>query len=72
MLEASWISAYEVGRFENETVIKFLKKELIKKTYCRQVMKRQYRELKQKYNSLLEKSKPTDTKFAEFVKNICN
>lgn len=40
---------------ERDIIINFLKKELIKKSYCRQVMKRQYRELKQKYNALLKK-----------------
>ncbi len=38
-----------------DIIINFLKKELLKKSYCRQVMKRQYRELKQKYDALLEK-----------------
>jgi ribosomal protein S3 len=37
---------------EQAVVIDFLKKELQKKTSYRQVMKRQYRELKQKYDSL--------------------
>lgn len=37
---------------EQAVVINFLKKELQKKTSYRQVMKRQYRELKQKYDSL--------------------
>lgn len=32
----------------DKVVIKFLKKELQKKTYCRQVIKRQYREMKAK------------------------
>lgn len=40
-----------------DAVINFLKKELQKKTYCRQVMKRQYRELKQKYEALKNKEK---------------
>ena len=40
---------------ERDVIINFLKKELQKKTYCRQVMKRQYKELKQKYNALLKK-----------------
>ena len=40
-----------------KAVINFLKKELQKKTYCRQVMKRQYRELKQKYEALKNKEK---------------
>ncbi len=35
------------SKSEQETVIKFLKKELIHKTCYRQVMKKQYRELKQ-------------------------
>jgi len=42
---------------EKDAVINFLKKELIKKTYCRQVMKRRYRELKQKYESLKNRTK---------------
>lgn len=41
---------------ERDIIINFLKKELQKKTYCRQVMKRQYRELKQKYNALKKES----------------
>ena len=40
---------------DRDVIINFLKKELQKKTYCRQVMKRQYRELKQKYDALLAK-----------------
>lgn len=40
---------------EKDAVIAFLKKELLKKHYCRQVMKRQYRELKQKYEALKKK-----------------
>ena len=36
---------------DRDAIINFLKKELIKKTYCRQVMKRQYRELRQKYDA---------------------
>ena len=40
---------------DRDVIINFLRKELQKKTYCRQVMKRQYRELKQKYNALLSK-----------------
>lgn len=36
-------------------IIAFLKRELIKKSYCRKVMKDQYRELKQKYEALKEK-----------------
>ena len=54
MIEATWCSAYEVCEIEKDGIINFLKKELQKKTYCRQVMKRQYRELKQQYNVLLE------------------
>lgn len=44
----------EVSRVidEKEVIINFLKKELIKKTSYRQVMKRQYRELKQKCDAL--------------------
>lgn len=37
---------------EQAAVIKFLKKELQHKTSYRQVMKKQYRELKEKYDSL--------------------
>lgn len=58
--------AYNAGEEDNflhanreinnrDVIINFLKKELLKKSYCRQVMKRQYRELKQKYDALLEK-----------------
>ena len=42
---------YPTQETEKDVIINFLKKELQKKTYCRQVMKRQYRELKQKYNA---------------------
>lgn len=55
---------------DNDAIIRFLKKELIKKTYCRQVMKRQYRELKQKYDALLKKSNPIDTRFNDFVNGV--
>lgn len=51
---------------ERDVIIAFLKKELQKKTYCRQVMKRQYRELKQKYDALLEKQHPKDERFYNF------
>ena len=44
---------YPTQETDKDIIINFLKKELIKKTYCRQVMKRQYRELKQKYDALL-------------------
>ena len=44
--------AAEQKLIEKDIVINFLRKELYKKTYCRQVMKRQYREMKQKCNSL--------------------
>lgn len=44
--------AYQKELSEKSTVIKFLKKELQKKMSYRQVMKRQYRELKEKYDSL--------------------
>ena len=40
---------------EQQTIIAFLKKELIKKSYCKNVMKKQYRELKQKYEALKKK-----------------
>jgi hypothetical protein len=70
MLEASWTSAYEVCEIEKDGIINFLKKELIKKTYCRQVMKKQYRELKQKYEALLHKINPVDTRFSDFVKSM--
>lgn len=53
---------------EQAAVIKFLKKELQHKTSYRQVMKKQYRELKQKYDALLPKRNPVDTRFANFVK----
>lgn len=46
---------YPTQETDKDAIINFLKKELIKKTYCRQVMKRQYRELKQKYDALLAK-----------------
>lgn len=42
---------------EQAAVIKFLKKELQHKVSYRQVMKRQYRELKEKYDSLCETCK---------------
>lgn len=37
---------------ELKAVITFLKKELARKSYCRQVMKKQYRELRQKYDAV--------------------
>ena len=63
--------AYNAGEEDNfdhanreinnrDIIINFLKKELIKKSYCRQVMKRQYRELKQKYDALLGKEGKDD------------
>ena len=55
---------------EQAAVIKFLKKELQHKTSYRQVMKKQYRELKQKYDALLPKRNPVDTRFANFVKTM--
>ena len=42
---------------EQAAVIKFLKKELQHKTSYRQVMKGQYRDLKQKYDSLCKTCK---------------
>lgn len=65
-LKESCMAAYNAGVEDNflhanrelkdrDVIINFLKKELQKKTYCRQVMKRQYRELKQKYDALLKK-----------------
>lgn len=50
---------------EKDAIIKFLKKELQHKTSYRQVMKRQYRELKQKYDSLWVKVRQS-----ELVNNI--
>ncbi|MBR6145407.1 MAG: hypothetical protein IKQ23_14100 [Treponema sp.] len=55
---------------EQAAVIKFLKKELQHKTSYRQVMKKQYRELKQKYDALLSKRNLVDTRFANFVKTM--
>ena len=46
------LSEHERQLVEKDAIINFLKKELIKKTYCRQVMKRRYMELKQKYEAL--------------------
>ena len=40
---------------DRDAIIDFLKRELQKKAYCRQVMKRQYRELKMKYEALKRK-----------------
>ena len=40
---------------DRDAIINFLKRELQKKAYCRQVMKRQYRELKMKYEALKRK-----------------
>lgn len=58
-MEKAYNAGYTEGckalDWKKDTIINFLKKELQKKTYCRQVMKRQYRELKQKYNALLAK-----------------
>lgn len=51
MLEASWISACDTCNIEKDAIINYLKKEVIKKSSYKQVMKRQYRELKQKYDA---------------------
>lgn len=54
----NWVYQLAKDRREllnQKLIINYLKRELIKKTYCRKVMKQQYRELKQKYNALLEK-----------------
>lgn len=51
----SWVYKLAEDRREllnQRVIINYLKRELIKKSYCRQVMKRQYRELKQKYDAL--------------------
>ena len=73
-MERAYNEGYSKGcktvDFQKDTIITFLKKELIHKTSYRQTMKRQYRELRQKYEALLAKSKPADTRFAEFVKNL--
>ncbi len=53
-----WVYKLDKDRIEmkqQRIIINYLKKELIKKTYCRKVMKQQYRELKQKYEALKEK-----------------
>ncbi len=52
-----FLGFYAAGRrmFERDSVIKFLQKELQKKTYCRKVMKQQYRELKMKLKNVEEK-----------------
>lgn len=46
---------------EKDAIIKFLKKELQHKTSYRQVMKRQYRELRQKYDALYLKIRRCET-----------
>ena len=46
------IEEYEKEIIGLNAVINFLKKELAKKSFCRQVMKRQYRELRQKYDAV--------------------
>lgn len=54
----NWVYQLAKDRREllnQKLIINYLKRELIKKSYCRKVMKQQYRELKQKYNALLEK-----------------
>lgn len=51
----NWVYKLAEDRREllnQRVIINYLKRELIKKSYCRQVMKRQYRELKQKYDAL--------------------
>lgn len=80
-LKESCMAAYNAGEENNfihanreinnrDVIINFLKKELIKKTYCRQVMKRQYRELKQKYDALANKHQSYDTRFEDFITKI--
>lgn len=54
----NWIYQLAKDRREllnQKIIINYLKKELIKKSYCRKVMKQQYLELKQKYEALKEK-----------------
>ena len=69
MLEASWTSAYEINNIEKDAIINFLKKEVQKKSSYKNVMKRQYRELKQKYDAVVPKERllnMTLTPIAEF------
>ena len=56
----NWVYQLAKDRREllnQKVIINYLKKELIKKSYCKNVMKKQYRELKQKYDALLTKEK---------------
>lgn len=53
-----------------EAVIKFLKKELQKKTYCRQVMKRQYREMKAKLYSAETQAKKRGDCYLDSLKEL--
>ena len=51
----NWVYQLAKDRREllnQKVIINYLKKELIKKSYCKNVMKKQYRELKQKYEAL--------------------
>jgi len=69
MLEASWTTAYEINNIEKDAIINFLKKEVQKKSSYKNVMKRQYRELKQKYDAVVPKERLlniTLTPIAEF------
>lgn len=56
--------------YDKDVIIKFLKKEIIKKTSFRLLMKRQYKELRQKYEALLQKQNPYDNRFENFVKGV--
>lgn len=67
--DAGYTEGCKAANFKKDTIIEFLKKELIHKTCYRQTMKRQYRELKQKYDSIMPKErllKPSLTSIAEF------
>ena len=57
--EQSFSDVYNLQREidEKDVIIKFLKKELAHKSSYRQVMKRQYKELKDKYNAIAPKER---------------
>ena len=67
--DAGCAEGHETASFEKNIIINFLKKELIHKTSFRQVMKRQFNELKQKYEAIKPKERiigPANIVVAEF------
>lgn len=67
--DTGYAEGYETSNLKKDIIIDFLKKELIHKTCYRQVMKRQFNELKRKYEAIKPKERimgPTNIVVAEF------